>query len=305
MKSYTAHSDNSHSVFSEFYRLWSRSRNFSPRYVTEIIEMVRKAEDSMAEVRGGPIENLDILEIGVGQLPRQLAYFGIKNRVIGIDLDVIDQGMNPLRWIKIMQQNGFVRGTKTLARKVLGFDRQFKNEMQRQLGVPKLPKVEVLQKDAANSGFEDGSFDAIYSFNVFEHLPDPAAVLDESKRILRPGGVIFAHAHLFTSDRGCHDLRTGIEGRGGLPYWAHLRPDTAHQVQPSAYINRFRLEQWNEIFAKELPGGKMEYWQPPHPKEEAELAAARQSNELKEYTDQELLTQHVVCIWQKPVATKD
>lgn len=38
---------------------------------------------------------------------------------------------------------------------------------------------------------EDGAVDAVLSTQVLEHLPDPAAVLREACRVLRPGGGVF------------------------------------------------------------------------------------------------------------------
>jgi SAM-dependent methyltransferase len=38
--------------------------------------------------------------------------------------------------------------------------------------------------------FEDASFDLVLSSNVLEHVRDPAAVISESIRVLRPGGLL-------------------------------------------------------------------------------------------------------------------
>lgn len=41
-----------------------------------------------------------------------------------------------------------------------------------------------------NLRFPPGSFDAVLSFNYFEHLPDLSLVLDNVRNLLRPGGVV-------------------------------------------------------------------------------------------------------------------
>ena len=61
--------------------------------------------------------------------------------------------------------------------------------------------------------FEDASFDAVFSHNVFEHLGDHAGALGEMYRVLKPGGVIGVAAQDFDgamfshSDDPLHELR--------------------------------------------------------------------------------------------------
>ena len=60
-----------------------------------------------------------------------------------------------------------------------------------------LPSVrDGIVVDVMRAGlFEDASFDAICLFQVLDHLPDPAAVLRESLRLLRPGGLVLCLNH--------------------------------------------------------------------------------------------------------------
>lgn len=48
--------------------------------------------------------------------------------------------------------------------------------------------VQLLQMDAENLAFEAGTFDTVCIAYSLHHLPKPAVVLAEMKRVLRPGG---------------------------------------------------------------------------------------------------------------------
>lgn len=60
----------------------------------------------------------------------------------------------------------------------------------------------VLQGDAENLPFADGSFDLVYSYGVLHHSPNTAKAIDEVFRVLRPGGtarVMVYHLHSWVS----------------------------------------------------------------------------------------------------------
>jgi SAM-dependent methyltransferase len=47
--------------------------------------------------------------------------------------------------------------------------------------------------DAQRLPFQDGIFDRVFAFNVFEHLRDPRAAATEILRVLKPGGALALH----------------------------------------------------------------------------------------------------------------
>lgn len=63
--------------------------------------------------------------------------------------------------------------------------------------------------DAGSLGFVDGSFDFVFSFNSFEHFPDPEQVLREALRVLRPGGYLYLDfGPVWLSPKGAHQFQT-------------------------------------------------------------------------------------------------
>ena len=72
--------------------------------------------------------------------------------------------------------------------------------------------VEVLAMNAEALTFADGSFDAVYSINTFEHVKRPDRALAEAVRVLRPGGrLCLDFAPIYHAPWGLHGwLEIGV-----------------------------------------------------------------------------------------------
>ncbi len=49
--------------------------------------------------------------------------------------------------------------------------------------------VEYEANSIYDTGYDDASFDAAYAHQVLQHLGEPVKVLEEAKRVLKPGGI--------------------------------------------------------------------------------------------------------------------
>ncbi len=66
------------------------------------------------------------------------------------------------------------------------------------------PTYEVF--DAEEIPLADGSFDAVVFFDLLEHLPHPDKLLSESRRVLRPGGILHFFVPLEDQPRTLYTL---------------------------------------------------------------------------------------------------
>lgn len=54
-------------------------------------------------------------------------------------------------------------------------------------------RFDLHQMDATNMDFKSNSFEGAFLCWVLEHIPDPARVLSEVRRVLQPGGIIYVN----------------------------------------------------------------------------------------------------------------
>jgi len=255
--------------------------------------------EQIERVQGKPVRDMDILEIGSGQKSIQLAAMSQGNRAVGIDRETSNESLSVSSLLHTVKTDGTVRAAKTMARKAMGFDRAIRNEFVKQMALEAWPPLNIQKMDAAKMSFSDSSFDIVFSRAVFEHLENPADVLREIARVIRPGGVFYCLLHLYSSYSGCHDTRILAGNIGALPLWAHLRPAHRQKVIENTYLNRLRLREWRYLLNNALPGVQVEaLMDDSDPNHLAELAEIRENGELSDYSDEELLTVTLKAVWR-------
>jgi SAM-dependent methyltransferase len=273
-------------------------RHNAERNMELLFRSVLQAETRMSACLEKPVENLRILEIGPGQGLERARYFGIRNEVIGLDLDVIPVQTNLAVYLRMLQVNGFGRLAKTLGRKIIVGSTN-ENAWSRVIGAGEMSRPRILEGDICGRLPELGQFDLIMSWSVFEHLPDPKKALENVVRLLRPGGVLYLSLHLYTSNNGHHDIRAFTGQEEKLPMWGHLRESTRRQIQPSSYLNRWRLFQWREQFSTLTPGFTEFLESHDHRLKYGPRITREIQAELGDFTEEELFTVDAVYVWKK------
>jgi SAM-dependent methyltransferase len=94
------------------------------------------------------------------------------------------------------------------------------------------PRVRFQSGDALDLPFDDASFDLVVCRHVLQAVPDPARVLSEIQRVLRPGG----RAHLIAEDYGmlwCHPTELGSDN-----FWLRFPPQFGAAVGCDLHVGR-------------------------------------------------------------------
>ncbi len=149
-------------------------------------------------------------------------------------------------------------------------------------------------------------FDVIFLHNVTEHLMAIEEVFAEVRERLRSGGKIIYRHHNYASWNGHHqEPRTTAEidpeDPAQTPYldWAHLDFDPARHATVATRLNRIRLHELRALTEKFF---RILTWEPlpSRPEQGANRLGPEILARHPDYTREELLTQAVMCVAQRP-----
>lgn len=127
-------------------------------------------------------------------------------------------GTNVAAWILNFSVDGY--GVEPSSE---GFDAGFEAS-RRLLAANGIDPARITGAVGEDLPFPDRSFDIVYSANVLEHTRDPARVLEEAIRVLRPGGVLHMEIpnHLSYFEGHYMLLQPPLFARSILPLWVSL-----------------------------------------------------------------------------------
>jgi len=259
----------------------------------------------LIRLSGVDLAEANVLEIGYGQRPNRLrALMSMQVNVIGLDLDRPILRGSAWEFIAMARQNGFQRMLKSLVRHHL-----FDGIEQKQLAAALRRRgfqyqidhgrflVGNVASDEIDRNISPGSLDLIYSEDVFEHIPrnELLIAVPRMRRWLKPSGIALIRLTLFTGISGGHytewyphRLTEAITRR--TEPWEHLR---RRRIKANTYLNELRLDDYTKLFSNDfeiIENIKDNFGIG------AEFLVPEVRQELREYSENELLTNEVLFV---------
>ena len=252
------------------------------------------------EQKLGTVAGKRLLEIGCGQWQTNVLLFAALGAdVIGVDPEAPPSTL--FGYAGFAAKAGLQRAAKTALNEAL-----FRSRFNRRLGELSGLNVRaagerVLRQGGERLPFADGRFDAVFSDDVFEHLPQVEEVTAEIARVLKPGGAALVIIHPFTAYSGGHHPATMDHGSGPsgtrVPAWDHLR---ARRFPSGVFLNGLREGDYRRILGAHL---EIDSWTRLGPEGEPQLTPEVLA-ELDGYGREELLVGKIVCLARNPTRAR-
>ena len=263
---------------------------------------IREYDGYLKIYSGIDLSSARILEIGFGARPNRLIALSSMNYdVRGVDLDrpILNGTWDEFK--ECYNKNGAERALKSFVRHWL-FDWSERKALARALMMRgyklNIDKSRFIVSDIVNCDFEPGSFDLIYSEDVFEHIPSDSLkpVIGMMAKWLSPHGIAIVRPCVYTGITGGHlaewfphNVSNRTLDRRSEP-WEHLRKRRYHG---NVYLNEMTRKEFHALFSSYFEIAVEEVMSPDLGKE---WLTTEVRNELKEYSEEELFSNNVVFV---------
>ncbi|MDD2482688.1 MAG: class I SAM-dependent methyltransferase [Candidatus Shapirobacteria bacterium] len=117
-------------------------------------------------------------------LPIHLPFIKKELKGLSKNAKVLEAGCGFGHWVFWMAEQGYQAVGVDLAPKAIITAKNYAKKNN-------LKNCEFIEGDIRKLPIKDNYFDIIFSFGVIEHFHNPEIILDELKRVLKPGGKIF------------------------------------------------------------------------------------------------------------------
>lgn len=94
-----------------------------------------------------------------------------------------------------------------------------------------------VEASATNMPFADNTFDALWSFRVLEHIPNPERALLEMRRVVKPGGYILLHVAYDVDPYAANGHR--VRPYSDFDIWGKIKKATIPIYDSNAFINLY------------------------------------------------------------------
>lgn len=94
-----------------------------------------------------------------------------------------------------------------------------------------------VEASATNMPFADNTFDALWTFRVLEHIPNPERALLEMRRVVKPGGMILMHAATDVDRYAAQGYR--VRPYSDFDLWGKLKKATIPIHDSNVFINLY------------------------------------------------------------------
>lgn len=101
--------------------------------------------------------------------------------------------------------------------------------------------LKVSHGSVDNMPFQDADFDVVLCLDVLEHLPDEQPVLEELKRVVKPGGILIFSVPAFSWLWGKHDDQNNHFRRYNLYQLESILKKSKLSIERNTYFNCFLL----------------------------------------------------------------